>query len=307
MDAKKIVPISITLLVIMGIGSVVLFEILDTTFDNELTTETTMVTYTEDYQPSDVNATNPSESWYSYSESGINWINVTNQTNGPLPDQTNQTFNMSSDGAETGGALYDFVTETTYDSLEVYTMVNSANHNYTIVTIGTWIEGYDISGHGAMAYWNVTNDTIYFYVLTGAGPTYTEVYNHSISTGSWYRLRATFDYDTHAIASTLHGITVGGTLNSLSSGSQTCVYAYTNITRSYWAVTEGEGSANCSIWFDDFELTDTTVSNTNAGDNTDTLRDMSTDIFGLLPIIVLVLVATVIIGIVISMGSNKRF
>jgi hypothetical protein len=304
---NRIVPAIVAILVAIGVGSVVLFEILDATEDGITTTTSSTLTYTEDFQPPDVNASNPSQSWYSYSESGINWMNVTNQTNGPLPDQTNQTYNMTTSGAQTGGALYSFVTETTYDSLEVYTMVNSANHNYTLVTIGTWIEGYDISGHGAMAYWNVTNDTIYFYVLTGAGPTYTEVYNHSISTGSWYRLRATFDYDTHAIASTLHGVTVSGTLNSLSSGSQTCVYAYTNITRSYWAVTEGEGSANCSIWFDDFELTDTTVSDTDAGDVNDNLRDMSTDIFGLMPLIALVLVATTVIGIVAMMGSNRRF
>jgi hypothetical protein len=305
---EKIIPVIVAILVSIGVGGVVLFEILDSTEDTLTTTTSETVTYTEDFQPPDINASDPSESWYVYSEdAGIAWMNVTNQTTGPLPDATNQTYNLTSDSSCTGGALYSFVTETTYDSVEVYAMVDSNNHNYTIITIGSYITGYDISGHGAIAYWNVTNDTCYFYVLTGAGPTYTEVYNHSISSGTWYRLRATFDYDTYAIASTLQGVTVGGTLTSLSSGSQTCVYEYTNITRSYWAMTDGEGSANCSIWMDDFELTDTIVSNTNAGDVNDNLRDMSTDIFGMMPLIALVLVAVIIISIVVSMGSNKRF
>jgi len=82
---------------------------------------------------------------------------------------------------------------------------------------------------------------------------------------------------------------------------------YTNITRSYWAMTAGKGAANCSIWFDDFELTDTTVSNTNACDANDQIRDTSGDILALLPIIGVVLVATAVVIIVSEMGTNRRF
>jgi hypothetical protein len=274
--------------------------------------------YNETFQPPDKNGTNPTESWYTYSESGLPYMNVTNETTGPLPGGTNQTYHMNTDGnATTGGCMYNFTNETTYEQLTLFVMVDSSEHNYTIITIGSWISGYEVNGHGAIAYWNVTNDTIYFYVLTGTGPTYTEVYNHSITTGTWYRLRATFDYTTHAIGSNLNSVGIAGALTQLSTGSQTCAYSYTNLTRSFWAMTAGAGEANNSIWMDDFQLLDRVYTEDSTQLTIETaikdgviggFRGLSTT-GSYLPIIVLALVITIALGLLLTsvgkVGSDK--
>ena len=301
---------AITLILVLSLGGQT-YALNEETFDAISTPTTTTETYLEDFQPPDVSNSNPSATWYSYTETwdACTNANVSNTTTGPLPGASNQTFRLH--GNTTGGSLYSFTTETTYDSLETYVMVTNSTHKYTIITIGTWIDAYNLSGHGAIAYWNVTNDTCYFYVLTGAGPTYTEVYNHSISVGSWYRLRATFDYDTYAIASTLESVGVAGTLTQLDTGSQVCVYEYTNITRSYWAMPNGVNyTIDMRMNFDNFKLTDSTTTEDQYASDIETglKESVISAIRGIsmtgtyLPIIVLSLIITIVLGLIFAMG-----
>lgn len=300
---------ALTLILVLTLGGQT-YALNEDTFDAISTPTVTTETYLEDFQLPDVNGGDPSADWYTFTSSGVMYANVSNTTTGPAAALSNQTFLLAENSSATGGALYHFSNETTYDSLEVYTLVN-ASHNQSIVTIGSWIEGNNISGHGAIAYWNITKTNISFWVLTGAGPTYTEVYNHTISAGTWYRLRATFDYDTHAIASTVDSVSIAGTLTSVTSGSQVSGYSYTNITQSYWAH-NWNGTWVAQLNFDDFKLTDDISSEDAYASSIETgLKESvvnsiravsSTGTY--LPIIVLAIVIVVIMSMLIMMSTS---
>lgn len=320
-DTQKNVAAIITLILGVSVAILVLlftstlggstYSLVENDIDSisEATISSTLY-YNETFQPPDTNWTNPTEDWYTYSESGLDFMNVTNLTAGPAPGNSNQTFQMNMTGGETatGGALYHFENETTYDVFSVYVMINET-HNYTIVTLGSWIEGYDVDAHGAIAYWNVTNDTVYFYVLTGDGPDYTEVYNESITQGVWHRLYATFDYEDYTISSKYYSIGIAGLPTLLSSGEHACPYAFQNITQTYWAMTAGSGANINGIWFDDFQLVDYVYVTDASQESIEVaIRDAVAGSFrGLsltgsyLPLVVLAIVIVMILGIVLSM------
>ena len=277
-ESKEVVAAVVAILII-GIGAFSVF-IMWGELQGDLPEDadvTTIQYYNETFQPPDINATNASENWYVYSESGLPWANVTNETAGPLPGASNQTFHMNTtpDTPVTGGVLYDFVNESTYDTFSVYVLVESAAHNHTVITIGSWIDAFGISGHGAIAFWNITNDTISFWVLSLTGPVYTQVWEQAINTGTWYHLYATFDYDSDDICASIYSIDLAGVENLVKTDCETTGVPLVNVTQSFWAIPELIGDANCSIWMDDFQLTDSTTT------PVDTIRDNVPDVFGL--------------------------
>jgi len=249
----------------------------------------TTTTYTENYESPDANLANPSESWYSYSESGI-WANVTNNTGSDLPNSSsNQSFRMNTTVDTTGGSLYDFV-DRSYDSFQLDVKINSSSHNFTMITIGTWIDNDFYTGHGAFCYWLITNDTITFNVVTVAdGNVTTEVLNESINNNTWYRLKVEFDYDTYEVTGTIwNEWGIAGVPILLDTDSATSIIPFTNITQSFWAIPENlHGNDSCYIFMDDFILTDTVLSSSEETTNylTDTVIPLLAVVAGLLVVI----------------------
>lgn len=248
----------IVALIMLGAGVFAVFSVISATNDNidNTTSETTV--YRETFQLPDVNNSDPTEDWYLYSSSGLDYINVTNLSGSDLPSVSNQSFLMYTETDGVGGALFD-VNDSTYSYLQIDVKVDASRHNHSIITIGTWIDNEFYTGHGAFAFWNISNTTIEFHVITIAdGNLTTEVWNQTILNNTWYRLRATFNYNTYSVASTIwNEWGIAGVPIQLATGSAISVIPFTNITQSFWAVPALLGDNSCYIYHDDFELSDT--------------------------------------------------
>ena len=232
-------------------------------------TSSSTVTYAEDFQSPDVNGANPSDDFYTYSESGIQWMNVTNLTGSDIPAVSNQSFLMNTTTDTYGGALYDVV-DRTYDKITLDVKIDNTSHNYTMITIGTWIDNEFYTGHGAFCYWIINTTNISFYVITTTdGNVTTEIYNESITNNTWYRLQVEFDYDDYTVTGKIYNEWgIAGVPILVASDSATCSIPFTNITQSFWAIPETlHGNDSCYLFVDDFTLYDTTVTTTQLIDD----------------------------------------
>lgn len=283
MDPKVIMSVVVSLIIlVVGVLAVATVTTQTDDFSRTINIETTTTTYDEQYTDDD-NDTNPTEDWYSYYESGLPYANVTNLT-------TENSFRMNTTvGSDTtGGALYNFTTEDDYETLETVFRIDASLHNYTTVTVGSWIDS--LSDDGAIAYWNITTDYVAFYVLTTGTGTYTEVWNNTIDNMTWYKLEATLNYDDYSINGELYNVSSSTTMNS---SAETCVYEFTNITQSFWAITDGHGEDSCYIWFDSFTLTDT---DTTDGEEPVDVMETANSVFGIVGIVLIVSAIMAIIG-----------
>lgn len=225
-------------------------------FFTPLTIASDSVTYLESFEDDTVNS-NPSESWYSYGESGIQWANVTDMTG----FESTQSFLMNTTSDTYGGVLYDVV-DSSYDYIELNVKINTSQHNFTMITVGTWIDNEWYTGNGAFCFWRIgtydgDNYNIDFHVITTAeGNITSEIYNESINNNTWYRLRAEFDYDAHEVTGYIWNEEgLAGVPVQLDSNSSTCDIPFTNITQSFWAIPEHtHGADSCYIFMDDFTL-----------------------------------------------------
>jgi len=276
-ETEKIMAVVLAMLII-GVGAFTVFiawgELKQELPQDEDYTTTTY--YNETYQLSDINGTNPDETWYHYGESGIQWANVTNLTGSDIPETTsNQSYLMNTTTDTTGGALYN-ITDRTYDSMQLDIKIDNSSHNYTMITIGTWIDNEWYTGDGAFAYWEVTDTNISFSVITVAdGNITTELYNITIDNNTWYRVNVTFDYDDYTVSSEIWKNGLAGTPVLQDSGSATSAIPFTNITQSFWAVPEVHGEDSCHIYMDNFQFID------NERVSVDTINDNITDVYAL--------------------------
>jgi len=209
----------------------------------------------EDYEDDTVDA-NPSGSWYTYGESGIQWANVTDLSGSPVPaSSSDQSFLMNTTSDTTGGVLYD-VTDSNYSYMQLDVKIDNTSHNYSMITIGTWVDHEFYTGNGAFAWWEIDNTgddaRIIFSTITVLdGNVTTEIYNHTIDNDTWYRLKAEFNYDNYSVHGYLYKESDMSLLNSSSVESSV---PFTNITQSFWAIPELHGADSCYIYHDDFIL-----------------------------------------------------
>ncbi len=256
---------------------------------------TTTVTYTESYT-TDSNNTDPSETWYTYSDSGLNYSNASH-LDGYGSDDHGFRMNTTEGFDTTGGALYDFTTETTYDTFSLKFKIDDASHNYTLVTVGTWAVIGAWEGNGAIAYWQITDTKVNFSVVSAMdGNLTTEVWTHAIENDTWYTLDTTFNYNTNIIGCTLSN----DTTSSISTGQQASSYNFPNITQSFWAIPAVHGEDSCYIWFDDFILTDSTTTYTDSEITTNNLLD------NVIPVLVAVALLLIIVGMIFTMDLTNE-
>jgi len=218
---------------------------------------TDSVSHEETYE-TDTAGADPSASWYTYGDSGIQWANVTDSD----AYAGSQSFLMNTTSDTSGGALYDVV-DSSYEFIELDVKIDTSQHNFSMITVGTWIDHELYTGHGAFCFWRIgtydggENYNIDFHVITTTeGNVTTEIYNESINNNTWYRLRAEFNYDNYQVTGKIYNEEgVAGTPVLMASDSATCSIPFTNITQSFWAIPENtHGADSCYIFFDDFTL-----------------------------------------------------
>jgi len=283
MDPKVIMSVVVSLIIlVVGVLAVATVTTQTDDFSETVNIETSTESYNERYVDDD-NDTNPSQDWYSYYESGLPYANVTNLT-------TENSFRMNTTvGSDTtGGVMYNFTTADDYETIETVVRINASLHNHTIVTIGSWIS--PLGTDGAIAYWEINTSYIAFFVLTTGTDVYTEVWNNTIDNMTWYQLTATLDYDTYNINGKLYNVSSSTTMNN--SGA-TCVYEFTNVTQSFWAINEANGDDSCHIWFNSFTLTDT---DRTSGEAPVDVMATANSVFGIIGIVLIVSAIMAIIG-----------
>lgn len=305
-ESEKIMAVVVSMIVI-GVGA---FTVLvtwgelqgDLPADEDYTTTTY---YNETYQLPDINKTNPNESWYDYSESGIDWMNVTNITGSDITETTsNQSFIMNTTTDSTGGALYDVV-DRTYDEFRLDVKIDNSSHNYTMITLGTWIDNEFYTGHGAFAYLEVTDTNISFSVITVAdGNVTTELYNISIDNNTWYHINVTLDYDDYTVISQIWTNDLAGVPTFQESDSATSAIPFTNITQSFWAIPELHGEDSCYIFMDNFQLIDDNLVGVDSlRDNIPNVYGISNAVFQIIGLVVIIASIMAIVGVLYKYGK----
>jgi hypothetical protein len=156
-----------------------IFSILTATFAGAAPAEAA-VNYPETFE-TDTVGSNPSASWYTYTESGWEYANVNDTV---ARDTQSMRFNdtSGSDPAET--AWFNWSTDE-FDYLEFYFYVNTTNNNDTRIYI---LDGANAWGRVDL------NDT---HILIRNGTGLSIAAEQVLTTETWYRVRFDFNYTTN--------------------------------------------------------------------------------------------------------------
>lgn len=267
-------------LIILGVGVFAVF-----TVANEMNAEpyaeyTKTATNTETFE-TDTNESNPEDTWYTYTESGWGWANVTNET-GRGTSSNSFFINDSSGGIDFSNFTF---TANDFEYFQTWFMWDNTSHNFT--RINYLDEDIAIVGMfdvGGTVYDNRTQ-------TVGFSNGSISWNSSALDNNTWYQVRADFNWTTNTIRGRLFD-TAGTTLNDsgyipMGDASLTS----NNLSKINFSA---HTSNPAYIWFDDFTLYDT---DTVQGDVPDVVGTANS-VFNIIGIVLIIGAIMAIIGLV---------
>lgn len=242
-------------------------------------------TYEEDFEDDTVDA-NPSESWYSYTETGWTYANATDIAG----YNSDQSYLINDENGTGNGTIFD-VDNRDYDIFELDFKLNTTNHTEV------WVNIYGVnSASYPVCSWNISDTDCTFYVqTTDCGFDLTEIWTVPINNNTWYRIRAEFNYNTHRITGEIwdemHG--VAGIPEQMREGAGETCHNFEQVDK---VVIPGTSNGDVYIFFDDLTFVDYTGSTETAN----YLIDM------VVPILIVIAGLLTIMGLLFTVGVTKE-
>jgi len=164
------------------------------------------VSHSESFEDPDTVHTNPSDSWYSYSENGWDYANVSSDANAPL-DVEGQCFLINDTDGDGDYNIFDFA-DMNYSYFEFWLKVDNSSHNETNVTL------YDSSLDLIVAF-NITTDWVYCYNDAG------NIWSEAILNNTWYKIRTTFNWTDNTVYSEIGDANIAGVYDGADASAHT--------------------------------------------------------------------------------------
>jgi len=278
----KIIMGFVVALIMIALGTFMIYTIWNTANDNiELTdTSTSTTTYSETFE-TDTNNSNPSESWYTYTEIGFNWSNVTSLEahGGSNSYRINDTLGLDK------SVYFNW----TADDTEYFQFWFKVNGRMPVES-----RNYILDGAGnAVIRMDIFNNYVYFRNGT------TVLWNGTVNTDNWYKIRLDFSFDNNTIRGRFSNETT--TFNdswcSVTDGIGTII-DYEN-TSSFWI--SGYAGKGIRLYLDDITLydTDTTVTDAELPD----IPSKANTVFNILGILLIIIALLTLASYVAKQGG----
>lgn len=242
-------------------------------------------TYEDTFEDDTIDA-NPSESWYSYTETGWVYANATDIAG----YNSDQSYLINDENGTGNGTIFD-VADRDYDIFELDFKINTTNHSEV------WVNIYGAnSGVFPVCCWNISDTDCTFYVeTTECGFDLAEIWTVAISNNTWYRIRAEFNYNTHKITGELWEEIYGvqGIPHQLEEGTAETCHNFEEVDT---VTMIGTSDVDVYIFFDDLTLVDYT----GTTETTNYLIDI------VIPILVVVAGLLTVMGLLFTVGVTKE-
>ena len=250
----KVIMSVVVALIILGVGVFAVFVVTNET-NTELDEIMDVTSNVETFE-TDTNGSAPASDWYTYTDTGWEFANVTNQTGRGTSSNSFRVNDTTSGGGDY--ANFTFTTND-YDYFEMYFKWNNQTNfqNMTrslfVDVDGAIIGGYNITGNAT----NITssaNNTVSFFNNTATGSDWAGKggWNSTeLTNDTWYRVRTDFNWSDNTIRGRLYS-NAGTLLNdsnyiNMSTGSL--------VSNNLKTLSITGLAANTShIWYDDFTL-----------------------------------------------------
>jgi hypothetical protein len=241
--------------------------------------------YDETFE-TDTNNANPSESWYTYTETGWEYANA---TTGLGRGASSRSYRINdSNGA--GNSSTFTVTANNFNYFEAWFLYDNTSHN--VITVSVYSSTTELAKFIINATVNASIDDYCLFQNNTAG----SGFNETLANGTWYKIRFTLNYSDNTVYGQIFNSTEDALNNSWVSAFDGAS-SFTTISSIQISGSSGHGSY---IWFDDFNLYKSAV----AATGTDATVNYVTDT--VVPILVAVLVIITISGMVLTTGVTKE-
>jgi len=187
-------------------------------------------TYTEDFEDDTVDS-NPSDSFYTYSENGWDYANVTNSSY----HAGSKSFRINTTNGANSWSLFNFKSDD-YEYMKIWFKIDNTSHNITYIDV-------EKANGDSLFVMHVNTTSIYF------GSDSKATWTNAITNNSWYMLRFDFNYSSNTVRGRLYNQSGG----LLKDGWYDTGLVFTEINYLNLSGTSGN---TAYIYFDDILLYD---------------------------------------------------
>jgi hypothetical protein len=274
-------------LIILGVGVFAVFTVTNVIDDEIPTTTTTTVTNSETFE-GDTNESNPSDTWYTYTESGWEWANVTDLQS----KSGTQSFRVNTSDGLDNHVILNLTSPTEYEYFEFWFKWDNTSHNFTRYTfLDSSLQGICMVDIGGTVSEGKTNKTAF--------NNYTQQWNSTeLANDTWYNMYIDFNWTTNYVRGRLLNTTA-----TLNDSGWVPMFTGTAVETDIASIViSGYTGQTAMAWFDDFVLYDTSSETVEHPDITGTANS----VFGIIGIVLIIGAIFAIIGIVSKFTTGRQ-